>query len=244
MKKLLNISVIAALAILPMAANADPVAGDPGATTANAAVATNPPKYGLAEADDTDANLATAGYVKGAYNAAIKAVNKLETTKQDALSSDQLTAISNVSGLTGRVGALETTVGDSDSGLVKAVADNATAIAGKQDSLNQAQLNAVNSGITADKVTGYDSVASAVNDASTGLATKAAASDVTALTTRVGTAEGKITTLETNAATYATKAGVLATINAATVPVMTTWGEATPTARTISVEAPANFVNQ
>ena len=87
MKKLLNISVIAALAILPVAANADITTTDPGATNANAPVAANAPKYSLATADTTDANLATAGYVKGAYNATIKAINKVATTANSAVQS-------------------------------------------------------------------------------------------------------------------------------------------------------------
>ncbi|MBQ6027507.1 MAG: hypothetical protein IJL21_03090 [Alphaproteobacteria bacterium] len=97
MKKILNISVIAALAILPMAANAAPVAGDP------ANIATNPPsgqtaenvtaiaapKYQLAEANaNVDGVVATAGYVKGAYNAAIKAINKVSETAGNAANQD------------------------------------------------------------------------------------------------------------------------------------------------------------
>ena len=54
MKKLLNISVIAALAILPLAANADINTTDPGATNADAPVAANAPKYSLATAHTTD----------------------------------------------------------------------------------------------------------------------------------------------------------------------------------------------
>lgn len=87
MKKLLNISVIAALAVLPMAANANvgdvvgtgttPVTANPQPATeqAKAAVMAGAPYYSLATQEATDNNLATAGYVKGAYNAAIKAVN-------------------------------------------------------------------------------------------------------------------------------------------------------------------------
>ncbi|MBO7052821.1 MAG: hypothetical protein J6W27_00065 [Alphaproteobacteria bacterium] len=90
MKKLLNISVIAALAILPMAANADPIydvtTTDPGATNANGPEAANAPKYSLAAAGANDDNhMATAGYVKGAYNAAIKAINKVATTADSAV---------------------------------------------------------------------------------------------------------------------------------------------------------------
>ncbi len=98
MKKLLNISVIAALAVLPFAANAatgDPVAGSPTAASAAnpaqaaATVTTNvEPKYALAVEGDNDANLATAGYVKGAYNATIKAVNKVAETAANAANQD------------------------------------------------------------------------------------------------------------------------------------------------------------
>ena len=93
------------------------VAGDPGATVANAPMATNPPKYGLKNANpDVDSKLATAGYVKGAYNAAIKAVNKLDDTKQDKLSPEKLAAIENIS-------TLNTTINDANNGLVKRVTD-------------------------------------------------------------------------------------------------------------------------
>ena len=79
MKKLLNISVIAALAVLPMAANADPTTGTTGD---NAPITTNnaPTYKGVALNNEVDGSLATAGYVKGAYNDAIKAVNKVYTT--------------------------------------------------------------------------------------------------------------------------------------------------------------------
>ena len=88
MKKLLNISVIAALAILPMAANAtdysvtDPTAADP------ATAASTGPGWALAQTAATDnTNLATAGYVKGAYNQAMKAINKVAATADTAVQS-------------------------------------------------------------------------------------------------------------------------------------------------------------
>ncbi|MBR5355237.1 MAG: hypothetical protein IK122_03880, partial [Alphaproteobacteria bacterium] len=89
MKKLLGISLVAILTAAPMMAMAavgDTVAGDPGNTASGAASATNPPKYALATETANDGKVATAGYVKGAYNAAIKAVNKLQDTKQDTIS--------------------------------------------------------------------------------------------------------------------------------------------------------------
>lgn len=93
MKKILNVSVIAVLAILPMAANAAVTDADPGQTNADAPVATNPPKYSLAAAHTTDdTHMATAGYVKGAYNAAIKAINKVSST---ALTADGTATLTN-----------------------------------------------------------------------------------------------------------------------------------------------------
>ena len=67
------------------------------------------------------------------------------------------------------VGALETTVGDGESGLVADVADAMAAaekasqdVAGKQDALTAEQLKAVNSGITAEKVSVYDGYADTI----------------------------------------------------------------------------------
>ena len=192
MKKLLNISVIAALAILPMAANADITTTDPGATNADAPVAANAPKYSLATADETDANLATAGYVKGAYNAAIKAVNKVATTAANAANQD----LSNLSAT------------------------------GKANVSAQGTYDA-NTNYTAGTV---------------GAAIKSKADASTTLSGYGITDAYTKTEVDTTLGDYATKAGVLATIDAATVPVMDTWGSTTAT--TVSVDAPANFVNQ
>jgi len=100
MKKLLNISVIAALAVLPMAANATVgeivSVSDP---TSNASLQTpqgnsditaqSAPKYALAVEAATDStNVATASYVKGAYNAAMKAINRVSETASNALTAD------------------------------------------------------------------------------------------------------------------------------------------------------------
>ena len=81
MKKLLGISLVAVLAATPLMAfaAAGDIDKDPGATVSeNAPVAANGPKYGLATSDATDANAASAGYVKGAYNAAIRAINSVD----------------------------------------------------------------------------------------------------------------------------------------------------------------------
>ena len=76
-----------------MAANATPVAGEPAhadpATAASAA-----PGYALVESESNDGNLATAGYVKGAYNAAIKAVNRVHEEVATAQSAATTAATS------------------------------------------------------------------------------------------------------------------------------------------------------
>ena len=87
MKKLLGISVIAMLAVAP--AFADPVST--GSTPSNDASATiintNPPFAEVAANSDTDGNAASAGYVKGAYNAAIKAINKVNAKVNSELAT-------------------------------------------------------------------------------------------------------------------------------------------------------------
>lgn len=92
MKKLLGISMIAVLAVSPMMAGAAVVAGDPVSYTTQptgndkSAVLGGSPLYQLAQSSGNDGKVATAGYVKGAYNAAIKAVNKVADMKQDTIS--------------------------------------------------------------------------------------------------------------------------------------------------------------
>ena len=100
MKKLLNISVIAALAVLPMAANAaigdivtvaTPATATSKSQADNDVTATTTPKYALAVEAATDTtNVATASYVKGAYNAAMKAINKVSETANSAVKGVQV----------------------------------------------------------------------------------------------------------------------------------------------------------
>ena len=86
---------------------------------------------------------------------------------------------------------------------------------------------------------------------STAYATAAQGATAEAVNTLVGnsamgttatTVTGAIAELKTASGDYATKTGVLATINASTVPVMAEWGSTTAT--TVSVDAPNSFVNQ
>jgi len=88
MKKLLNISVVVTLTMLPLVASATVADADPGATTANGPTATYAPKYGLAQAGENDDYVVTAGYVKGAYNAAIKAINRVSEVSGNAANQD------------------------------------------------------------------------------------------------------------------------------------------------------------
>ncbi len=65
-----------------------PVPGDPGSTVAitDQTKAANVPGYNLINShDETDGNAASAGYVKGAYNATIRAVNMVADQKQNKL---------------------------------------------------------------------------------------------------------------------------------------------------------------
>ena len=283
MKKLLNISVIAALAILPVAANADITTTDPGATNANAPVAANAPKYSLATADGTDANLATAGYVKGAYNATIKAINKVATTANSAVQSVTEGATNgtvSVDGTDVAVHGLGSAAYTDSTAYATAAqgtkADNAETNIGTMANLTGGETTLVEaieavrttadgaltaSDITAGSANGTIAVdgqnvavtglGSAAYTDSTAYATAAQGTKAdnaetllgnSAMGTTATTVTGAIAELKNASGDYATKAGVLATINASTVPVMAEWGSTTAT--TVSVDAPASFVNQ
>ena len=120
-----------------------------------------------ANASELDTLEQTVGQLDSTINAdgtgladRIEAANAALAGKADA---------SDVTELETAVGALKTTVGDGESGLVKDVADAKAAadkasqdVAGKQNALTAEQLNAVNSGITADKVSVYDGYAGTI----------------------------------------------------------------------------------
>ena len=119
----------------------------------------------------TNDGLATA--VDGVLDTAGVVTDENLAEKLDGYATDEELAgkadASDVAELETAVGALETTVGDGESGLVKDVADAKAAadkasqdVAGKQDALTAEQLNAVNSGITAEKVSVYDGYADTI----------------------------------------------------------------------------------
>ena len=93
MKKLFSFLSILTIISPVLADDPVPVAGTP-AHADSAVLAkdgsnnTIQPGYALANGHDTDVNAASAGYVKGAYNATIKAVNTLNSIKQDKLTSE------------------------------------------------------------------------------------------------------------------------------------------------------------
>jgi len=76
---------------------AAPVAGMPShadpATLATDNGGTILPGYDLVSGATTDVNAASAGYVKGAYNATIKAVNTVASVKQDKITVSQTTGV-------------------------------------------------------------------------------------------------------------------------------------------------------
>ena len=110
-KKLLSIAIIAAL---PFGANAtDPVvAVGPAHASSNPVVATaNAPYVTVTPTQADESHIATTAYVKGAYNDAIAAVNKVDSDKQGKLMNMESTPqpISNnvvSSRVFGRVGSL------------------------------------------------------------------------------------------------------------------------------------------
>ena len=135
MKKLLNISVIAALAILPLAANAangdiitvtDPATAASAEQTANAVTSGTSPKYALAVEAANDDKVATASYVKGAYNAAIKAINKVSETADSAVKGVQV----NGADLTLTNGKANVTVAEGSTNGTIAVNDTDVAVHG------------------------------------------------------------------------------------------------------------------
>ena len=98
MKNILNISVIAALAILPMAANAAPSSAD--AIPAEPVDAT------------ANTNVASTSFVRGAYNAAIAVANK-ENQRASAAEGNLTTLTTTEKGsLVGAINEINTTAGN------------------------------------------------------------------------------------------------------------------------------------
>lgn len=249
MKKLLNISVIAALAVLPFAANAevgDVVSTVDPAHADSATVTSTNPGYALATETANDSNLATAGYVKGAYNATIKAVNKVATTAANAADKDLsnlsetgtgviTTAVTNnaASGtFTSSAGLTSTTLGaaidevaETAGSAVQSVAEGATNGTVSVDGTDVA-VHGLGSAAYAD-TTDFDAAGTGaaiegkLNDGATGY-------DIDAKTLKV---QGADVLTGASLTDYAKKIGVTHTISSSTisgtVPTVTTWGTET-----------------
>lgn len=138
MKKSFRISLVALLAAVPMMAMAaDPVypATAEPTSDSNAPVASGNPKYALAPANSlTDGNAASAGYVKGAYNAAIKAINKVHDeaiTAQSAANSAN-SAIAGLGSVYEAKGAATSAIAGLDSTVSQASAADKPAVTVKE----------------------------------------------------------------------------------------------------------------
>ena len=89
----------------------DAVNTDPGTTNENGPVATNSPKYSTVADVAADASsAASAKYVKGAYNATIKAVNMVASQKQNTLNSGTNVTTSGTGAIVSNVSASDGTV--------------------------------------------------------------------------------------------------------------------------------------
>ncbi len=212
MKRLLTVSFITILAVLPMVASAEVFSVADPTTDANAAVAETNPKWALAEAGDNDDNLATAGYVKGAYNQTMKAINKVATTVGNAADKD----LSNLS-------ATGTGV------ITTAITNNAAG----------ATYSNTTSGLTATTIQGaIDEVEERVDSVEDTIGNTTLTTTAQTLTGAIE--EVKSNALTSSALTnYAKKTGVENTIETATitarVPTLTTWGNDNSTG-TVGVE--------
>ena len=236
MKKILGISLIAMLAALPTMANAadgEPVAGDPGQTAQSPIEATYAAGYTLALQDAAkDSKMATAGYVKGAYNAAIKAINRVAADKQDVI-TDLATIKSNAAA---GAGAAEK-IGTGD------LATSATTLIGainelKSSALTSASLDSYvtstsleNAGyITSAALEDYaktsdlDSYVTSTSLENAGYITSAALEDYA----KTSDLDSYVTSTALTNAGYATTQAVKTAIDNATtsvsVEVLTTWG--------------------
>lgn len=184
MKKLLGISLVAVLAASPFAARAEgPVAGD--ATHAESAVVSSAePGYALVESAQTDSNAASAGYVKGAYNSAIKAINKVNSNINATIGSEALTTTAQT--LKGAINEVKSGGNDAIAALDATVSQTAGAD-GLAISVTQTDgvITAVSGSIAANTYDAYESAANAKSAVETKLTAGANGYDIDAKTLQV-----------------------------------------------------------
>ncbi len=124
MNKILGVSIAALLAVSPMLANAEGVPP----TAATSVAASNNPFVGTSSDANDQSHIASTAYVKGAYNAAIGAVNtRLQTDDtQNPVNIDQ-----TVKSTVGAAGSTSTTALVTESAVRTAIGDAITAAGGQ-----------------------------------------------------------------------------------------------------------------
>ena len=256
MKKLLGISLVAVLAVSPLMASAADVAPSTtiGANSTEAGLTASDTDKGVIVAgkgayyagktitDKDKTSAASAAYVKGAYNDAISAVNKVSADATSALAGKQATltetqlAAAN-SGITaakvstydgyaeGKQDTLSATnqlntayVATNDNAQFVTATEKST-WSGKQDALDAAGLAAVGSGITQAKREGYDAVVTA----SANYATK------TGVAATVNAATGSVALTGANALSVTGSAS-------GTIDIMENWGDGDAQVKTIALK--------
>ncbi len=180
MNKIFGISLAAVLTAVPVVANAangEVIPGDPGATVANASLASSAAGYSLAVEDGKEDMMVTAGYVKGAYNAAIKAINRVSHDTATALDSKQDT-ITNLSTIES---------GAADGAAAAAAIGSMTALQGGEtlvEAINAVKATA-DSALTSASLEEYTTA----SEVTTAINSATASGSITVLTTWNSTAE-------------------------------------------------------
>ena len=222
MKKILGVSFAAILAVSPMLAKADPVyTSAPTAGTPQATV-NQGPTYQLVDETAT-ANVASTSYVKGAYNAAIKAVNaeNARATGVEGNLESLNTGITDKSSLVGAINSVYTAATTEDG--VQAVATGTT----DAGSISVTDAEGNTTDVVIKDITTSNIEDNSIRTSTEQIRAAASASD-TELTTEkaVATAiESAVGNINTDLDNYATKSGAVVTLNNSGTVVYTTWGE-------------------
>ena len=157
MKKLLGISLIAVLTAAP--AFATDVDKSPVSNQTSPATTTATPLYEGVAAGANDDFMASAGYVKGAYNAAIKAVNKTYDTLDNAITTETTNRENADTAINNKIGANQdgnfvlraddAATTEVDESIVKTtVAEGLQTLQGQIDGLNTNSANTSLSNLT------------------------------------------------------------------------------------------------
>ena len=262
MKKLLGISLVAVLAVSPLMAGAETVAAsttigedstEAGLTkTGTNVVVAGKGKYyaGKSITDNDRGATASAAYVKGAYNDAISAINAVAETADGAVQEVVEGSTGGAISVDGTAVSVHT---DSDHRFVSDTEKSTWS--GKQDALNETQMNAVNSGIDATKRAAYDALVNASGNYATKEGVSASIDKATATgsinaSMTGGTVSGTLTS-DTSALvigggtitnTVTPTSGTVTIPNAwsGSVNMMTDWGDTQAESLGVSVQSTGN----